>query len=242
MKTIMTGTPKNSPLVSVVVPVFDGAAFLAEALDSVLAQSWAPLELIVVDDGSTDESGRIAHAYRSAHERCSVLRQENQGVTSARNQGIAASAGEFVAFLDQDDLWTETALETHLRHHRAEPDLQFTLAMQECFLQPGCAVPPWFRLQRLDEPVTGYLPGTLVARRSAFDRVGLFDEHYPICSDADWFARARDAGVPMATLPDVTLRRRIHDANQSRRSAQIQSELLRIMAHSARRKRTAGSP
>jgi len=226
--------------VSVVMPVCNGEAFLAEALDSVLGQRHADLELIVVDDGSTDGSAELVHEYGRQDVRLRYFHQPNQGVTKARNNGIDAARGDLIAFLDQDDRWTESALQCQVACHSNDSGLGYTVAHQVCFMDPQLEQPAWFRLQRLHEPGVAWLPGTLVVKRAALERVGLFDPRYPISSDADWFARAKDLGVPCAVLPAAILERRIHQHNQSRFAGQIQAELLQLLHASVRRKRGNG--
>ncbi|MFT4519068.1 MAG: glycosyltransferase involved in cell wall biosynthesis [Halioglobus sp.] len=224
-------------LVSVVVPVYNGEQYLAEALDSVLSQTERNLEILVVDDGSNDSSAAIIAEYTDRDERVRMLTQPNSGVTAARNAGILASRSQYIAFIDQDDRWRHDALATHLHTLYSKPDLGYTLAHQVCFLQPGATAPDWFQLQKLDEAVAGYLPGALCTRRSVFDTIGLFDERYSVSSDADWFAKARDANVTMELLSQVILERRIHSVNQSRHAEFIQKELLQLLHESIRRKR-----
>lgn len=233
----MTG----EPAISVVLPVHNGAAWLAEALGSIRAQTLAPAEVIAIDDGSTDDSAAVLAGFPGVR----VLSQPNAGVTVARNRGIAAASGALIAFLDQDDRWRPDALRVAAEAHAADPALAYTLAHQVCFLAEGEAVPPWFGRQSLDRPHVGYLPGTLVARRAAFETLGPFDPAYPISSDADWFARAKDAGLPMAVLADVVLERRIHAANQSRFARTIQAELMQLLKRSVDRKaarKAGGTP
>jgi glycosyltransferase involved in cell wall biosynthesis len=227
----------DAELASVILPVYNGERFLAEAIDSVLAQTRPELELLAIDDGSTDASADILADFAARDPRVIVMTQANAGVTAARNAGIAGSRGNYIAFLDQDDRWTPDALALHLAALAANPGLGYTLAHQVCFLEPGAEEPEWFKLQQLDAPVAGYLPGALCARRDTFDRIGPFDERFTISSDADWFARARDAGIAMQLLPEATLQRRIHDVNQSRHAEVIQQELFQLLAESIRRKR-----
>jgi glycosyltransferase involved in cell wall biosynthesis len=226
-----------APLVSVIMPVFDGEAFLAEAIDSILSQSYRAFELIVVNDGSTDGSADIVEGFLSGSGKVRCVCQENAGVSAARNRGIEACSGDLIAFLDQDDRWYENALKTHVTFHEQHPEVGYTLAQQVCFLDGMTEPPGWFRLQKLDVPHPGYLPGTLVVKRSLFDQIGLFDIRYPISSDADWFARARDSKAPMSILPETLLQRRIHAGNQSRHSRKIQGELTQLLHASIQRKR-----
>ena len=224
-----------APLVSVIVPVLDGAAFLAEALASVAAQTYAPVETIVVDDGSRDASAGIAARAPGVR----LLRQANAGVAAARNRGVREAAGEVLAFLDQDDRFTPDKLAVQVAALLAEPDLGFCLAHQRLFLDGLAAPPSWVRPEWLAGPIPGILPGTLVVRRAAFARIGSFVESEPIGSDSDWFMRARDLAVPSRMLDDVLLERRIHADNQSAKVRAGHLQLLRSVRRSLGRKRDA---
>jgi len=225
------------PLISIVMPVFNGESFLAEAIESVLAQSYQNFELIVVDDGSTDLSAHIVQSFRAQSTKIQLLKQVNQGVTAARNRGILAGTGSYVAFLDQDDVWMPTALHYHLEANDEDPNLGYTLSHLECFLAENCQLPAWFGIQSVGVPQVGYMPGTLMAKRVVFDELGLFEQQYTVSSDADWFARAHDSKVKIGIVSQVTLRRRIHHQNQSANSALIQGELFRLLCESIKRKR-----
>ncbi len=225
------------PLVSVVMPIFNGQQYLAEAIQSVLNQSFADFELIVIDDGSVDGSRKIVQEFMATAPQTSLLCQENGGVSAARNSGILASNGRYIAFLDQDDRWTPEALQIQVSYHQSHPEIGYTLAHQICFLEAGSRAPAWFHLQQVNVPHVGYLPGTLMVNRPLFDTLGLFDTKYPISSDADWFARAKDANIPTHTLPQVILERRIHNENQSQQSQQIHGELFQLLRASIKRKR-----
>jgi glycosyltransferase involved in cell wall biosynthesis len=222
----------------VILPIYNGEAYLGEALDSILTQSLTDIQILIIDDGSTDGSADLVGHYVKKHPRICYVRQDNAGVSAARNTGIGLSEGQYIAFLDQDDRWSERALEIHVTELEANPDLGYTLSHQVCFLERGVEKPSWFSLQELDVPVVGYLPGCLVARQSLFKQLGVFNTRYPISSDADWFARAKDAEIKMRILPDVTLGRRIHGENQSRHSEVIQQELFHLLKASIARKNT----
>lgn len=221
------------PLVSVIVPVFNGERFLAAALHSILAQDYENFEIIVVDDGSVDNSANIAQSLKKVH----YIYQSNQGVSTARNVGIASSHGEFIAFLDQDDLWTPNKLRVQIIHLLEHPEIGYTIARQKFFLEPGTGLPPWLKEDFLLKDQIGFLPGTLVVRKSVFEQVGNFDTTYRIGSDGDWFVRAKDAGIPMAILPEILLHRRIHSHNLSSQVQLIHSELLEMLKTSIDRQR-----
>jgi glycosyltransferase involved in cell wall biosynthesis len=225
---------EQQPLVSVVIPVYNGARYLRAALESVFAQTYRSFEVIVVDDGSIDDSGKIAQSFPEVH----YIRQENQGVAAARNTAIAVARGEFYAFLDQDDLWTPEKLRLQIGHLLSHPDLGYSLTHQQFFLEPGATLPAWFRKELLSSVHTGWVLGTLVVRRTVFDTVGNFSTGYSAANDSDWFFRAKAAGIPMAVVPELLLLKRIHGANDSGRSKEILSELLKVVKTSLDRQRS----
>jgi glycosyltransferase involved in cell wall biosynthesis len=238
MTSAGAGRPRAAaPRVSVIIPLFNGERFLAEALQSVLTQTSPPFEVIVVDDGSDDAGPDIARAHRDVQ----LVTQANAGNAVARNVGIARARGELLAFLDQDDVWTPEKLEVQVRRMTSDPDLDYTVAHHRLFLDAGCPRPPWLRAELLDRAVPGFVPGTLLARASLFDRVGLFDSRYLGGSDLDWFVRCRDAKIPMAVLDDVLLFRRIHDRNLSADARSASDVVLSVHAALVRRRAGPGA-
>ena len=224
----------EQPQVSVIIPVYNGARFLRAALESVFAQTYRPIEVIVVDDGSKDDSAVIAQSFPEVH----YIHQENQGVAAARNTAIAAAHGEFFAFLDQDDLWTPEKLKVQIDHLRSHPELGYTLTQQQFFLEPGTPLPAWFRKDLLSTVHTGWVLGTLVVRRAVFEQVGGFATGYSAANDSDWFFRAKAAEIPMAVVAELLLLKRIHEANDSGRAKEILSELLKVVKTSLDRQRS----
>jgi glycosyltransferase involved in cell wall biosynthesis len=223
-----------TPLVSVIVPIHNGARFLAEALESVAAQDYAAFEVIVVDDGSTDDGAAIAEACGAT-----VLRQQQRGAGAARNAGVNVARGELLAFLDQDDLWLPSKLRRQVETLEAHPE-SICLARQSYFLEPGVAAPPaWFgKPILLDADHTGWAPSCLAMRMTTFARVGRFDERLHHISDVDWFARAADLAIPIETPPETLVRRRIHGTNDSGSPGAMQ-EFFTILRGAAARKRSA---
>jgi len=199
----------TSPLVSVVIPVFNGERFLAETLDSVFAQDYPSFEVIVVDDGSVDGTADVARSFEGVR----YIHQDNQGQAVARNTGINAARGELLAFLDADDLWTPNKLSVQVGYLLDHPEIGFTLARQRIFLEPGAERPPWLRDDLIEEDHVGFFPSTLVSRKSVFETIGVYDPSYRIGESADWFARARDAGIRRAIVQEVLLHKRVHGVN-----------------------------
>jgi glycosyltransferase involved in cell wall biosynthesis len=201
-------------LISCIVPVYNGEKYLAEAIESVLKQDYESTEIIVVDDGSTDRTGAVAARYSK---RLRYLRQTNAGPGAARNLGIDAAAGEFVAFLDADDLWHAEKLTRQMARFRARPELGYCIAHVHNFWIPELRKEEeQFRGHRISKPLPGYVTGTLLARRDFFDAVGPFNTAIHHADDTDWFLRAEERGGVMELLPDVLLYRRLHTSNLSR--------------------------
>jgi glycosyltransferase involved in cell wall biosynthesis len=221
-------------MVSVIVPVYNGERYLRAALESVFAQTYPAFEVIVVDDGSVDDSGVIAQSFPDVL----YIHQENQGVAAARNHGIEAARGDFFAFLDQDDLWTPEKLKLQIDYLLSHPDLGYTLTQQQYFLNPGGTLPAWFRKELFASVHTGWVLGTLVVERTAFEKVGNFATGYSAANDSDWFFRAKAAGISMFVVPELLLLKRIHDANDSARAKEILSELLKVVKSSLDRQRS----
>lgn len=227
----------TGPLVSVVVPVHNGERFLGAALESALAQDYPRLEIVVVDDGSSDRSAEIAASYP-----VSLLRQPNRGVASARNAGVEGSRGEVLAFLDQDDVWLERKVSRQLAVLAARPSLGFVLARMQIFLEPGTPRPDWLHETALKHPSRAPIPSALMVRREAFERVGGFDSSYRIACDADWLARAKDAGVAWDAVGETLVRYRIHAGNGVNERGAMLRELMGVLQASVRRRRAKRQP
>lgn len=226
-----------SSLVSVIIPVYNGADYLAEAIESVFAQSYMPMEIIVVDDGSTDQSAQIVQTLATrAPMPVRYVYQTNQGPGSARNHGISLAQGDLLAFLDQDDVWLPDKTRHQVAWLEQNPDLGYVLTMNRLFLDANFARPEWVRPERLVAEQKGFFPSCLLARRQTFDRIGLFDPSLFTSSDTDWMFRANDANIPMVMVPLVLLYHRIHPGNQSRLISMMHTELVAIARRSIKRK------
>ncbi len=199
----------DSPLVSVIIPAYNSERYLAEAIESVLSQAYPALEVIVVDDGSTDGSARVARE----HEAVRCVHQPHRGVCAALNNGIENARGGLLAFLDADDLWTEGKLERQVAALVADPDLEAVFGHVEQFASPELAETTDIRIPSHIERMAGYHKGTMLIRRKALLRVGLFDFRWEAVDFVDWYARAVEQGLRSRLLPEVDMRRRIHNDN-----------------------------
>jgi glycosyltransferase involved in cell wall biosynthesis len=198
-----------SKLVSAIIPVFNGAPYLAQAIHSVLAQSYAPVELIVVDDGSTDASGALAEGFPEVR----VVRRSHKGLAAALNDGVCHAGGDMLAFLDADDRWLPHKLSAQVALLEKEPALDMTFAFCRQFTghagEEGEA-----------EVTLGIQPGIsrpgMLIRRESFLRVGDFVEDGGKHDFLDWYARSLEQRLVSHVLEEVLFERRIHAHNMGR--------------------------
>ncbi len=221
------------PAVAVIVPVLNGERFLDEALASIYAQTLPPTEVIVVDDGSTDATAEIAVAWPSVR----YVWQENQGVSAARNHGLALASSPLVAFLDVDDLWLPQKLALQSARLVAQPELGFVLCHMRAELVDRDEWPTHLNVAHYQTNPPLFTPSALLAWRDTFLRVGDFDIALRVSEDSDWFLRARDAGVEREIVPEVLVIRRFHTQNASYQVAATSEALFGALRNSVQRQR-----
>jgi glycosyltransferase involved in cell wall biosynthesis len=195
----------------------------------------------VVDDGSSDGTPGLIARYG---DRLRYLRQANAGPGAARNRGIGAARGAFVAFLDADDRWHVQKLSRQMVRFRAHPGLDGCVGHAQNFWVPELRdEAERFREHRIARPVPAYTTGTLLARRELVETVGPFDTAIQHADDTDWFVRARERGAVFEMLPEVLLYRRLHPGNRTRRHAtRSRDEYLALVKAALDRRRSAGGP
>lgn len=222
------------PLISCIVPVFNGERYLADALESIFKQTYRCLEVTVVDDGSTDRTAAVTNGYG---DRVRYIWQPNAGQAAARNSGLSGSQGEFVAFLDADDLWHPEKLERQMARFEARPELDYCFAHVQNFWE-SAEEQRKFADHRIAKPLPGYSACTMLARRSLFATIGQFNAAITHADDTEWFLRASDSGAKMEMLADVLLYRRLHQTNISRvRAANSREQYLHMIKNTLDRRR-----
>ncbi len=220
--------------ISVLLPCYNAAPYLAEALDSVLAQDVPVREIVVVDDGSSDGSAEVAERFGAAI-RCE--RQPHVGISAARNRALSLAGGDLIAFLDADDVWPTGSLASRLECLTGDASADCVGGLVEEFISPELDAEARVGLAALPGVLPGRTVGAMLMRRSAFDRVGDFDTSYRIGETLDWVARAENAGIRMPLLDRVVLRRRIHLSNTGMRSRHLRSDYLRVLKAAIERRR-----
>ena len=213
-----TKTLASKPTVSVIIPVFNGETHLQQSIESVLSQEYKHLDLIVVDDGSTDDTRAILDQYRN---QLTSIRQENAGPGAARNNGIRHASGELIAFLDADDLWPRDNLSKHVEVLADNPEVEVLLGMLQCFrakkfptspaVKPNADSTSDFPTEHeFSVPFYSYLFGAAVVRSHVFGTVGMIDERFKMGEDVDWFLRVRESRTKLSNASHVALHYRRH--------------------------------
>lgn len=227
----------GKPLVSVIIPAYNRAEYVGASIESVLNQSWPEREVIVVDDGSTDETADVVARYPSVR----YIHQSQCGIGAARNRGVRSARGEFLAFLDSDDLWTGEKLAIQMRAADENPGVDIFYGYAKQFVSPGVGGADRQTMRFIGNPMAGYLPGTLLVSARTFARVGLFPETWKVGEAMEWHLRAVEMGLRIMLLPDVVLLRRLHSTNQGRVHRDARRDYVRILKAALDRRRTSSS-
>ena len=201
------------PPVSVIIPTHNRRDFVREAIASVLAQTYQDFEIIVVDDGSDDDTHAVVEEFSRASPVVQYVLQSNQGVSAARNHGVTLSHGQFLAFLDSDDVWQPAKLERQIAFFTAHPEA-FICQTEEIWLRNGVWVNPHNKHRKASGDIFArslelclVSPSAVMLRRALFDQMGGFDPDLPACEDYDlWLRIAAMTPIHLIATPLVIKR------------------------------------
>ena len=228
---------ERNPLISVILPVYNGQQYLAETIESFLAQTYRPLEIAVIDDGSTDRSADVAASFAPS---VRYFHQPNRGVGAARNRGVDSARGDFFAFLDQDDLWVREKLAYQMAAFDRDPHLDAVFGHVIQFHSPELDERAKKTKRCPRGKIGGYVAGTMLVRREAFHRVGPFRTDLQLGDFIDWYANAMEKGLKRLMLPSVLMKRRIHASNTALLARNSRADYVRVLrATISRRKATS---
>ncbi len=208
----------SDPLVSFIIPVYNGEKYLGGAIRSALNQSYGDVEVVVIDDGSTDGTREIIRSFSG-----SVVARylPHQGVAAARNQGASIASGDLLSFLDADDLIAPEKTSDQWAMFQEQPTVDFSSCLARNFWSPDA---PYME-RDLRHPLAGaiaqpadFLVGSWMVRRELFDRVGGFDESLNYAEDLDFVMRCKESGANFDTLRKIRLFRRVHADNAVNRN------------------------
>ncbi|HTZ77652.1 MAG TPA: glycosyltransferase [Stellaceae bacterium] len=228
------------PRVSVLMPVFNGGAYLELAIASVLAQSLADFELVVVDDGSTDRSPETIEAFAARDERVRLLRKPNSGISDTLNHGLAEARGDWIARLDADDIMLPERLARQLAFLRDNPDVVAVGSYYDLINGAGERRITRYPLPRTRDELTRYLDArepltfthpTMTYRRDLALRLGGYRRELEPCEDADLFARMLAAGGTILVQPEILTLYRVHSGSISHRKTREMFTKLRFVFH-----------
>jgi glycosyltransferase involved in cell wall biosynthesis len=221
----------KTPLVSVIIPTYNRGWIVKEAIDSVLEQNFSDYELIVVDDGSDDNTPAILKAYGN---KITVLHQPNQGVSAARNRGIAAASGRLIAFLDSDDLWLPRKLSAQVQFFKSHPEAVINQT-QERWIRNGVRVNPKKRHHKFSGMIFEkslalclVSPSAVMLKKSLFSIVGVFDERLPACEDYDLWLRI-SCRYPVHLIETALIIKRGGHADQLSKAAGLDQYRIRAL-------------
>jgi glycosyltransferase involved in cell wall biosynthesis len=219
------------------IPCYNAARYVEEALDSAFTQGIDLHEVVVVDDGSTDGT---ADRVRDFDDRVRVHRQANAGISGARNAALALATGDVIAFLDADDLWSDGSLRARLEALMADDSIDYSYGRVEQFISPD--VPPETasaHATAILDPRPARLAGSMLVRRPAFTKIGGFSPSLRVGETLDWVARADDLGIRCCSLSQIVLRRRLHATNTGLVQHDSRADYLTLARAALTRRRQA---
>lgn len=225
----------DQPLISVIIPVYNCDRYLGEAIESVLSQTYQPLEILIIDDGSTDKSAEIAKSFIPS---VKYYYQPNSGsCSSPLNYGIKLSQGDFLAFLDSDDLWLKDKLMIQSQCFAENPHLDIVFGHVQQFISPELDNVIRQRFEIPKEIIQGIHRGTMLIKKQSFLSVGYFDSHWQRVEFIDWYIRAKSLNLEMMVIPDILFKRRIHQTNIGIIKKDRQSEYVQVIKQALNKKR-----
>ncbi len=224
----------NNPLISTIITVHNGADYISEALQSIFQQEYKNIEIIVVDDGSTDKTATLIKSYGK---KVIYSYQHKTGIAAGKNRGIEIAGGEYFAFLDADDLWTPGKISTQHDCFINEPMLDIVFGNVEHFYCPDLSETERSKYHCPEKSMPGISSITMLIKRQSFFKVGMFDTKYRRGIFNDWYLRACEIGLKSHVHPDVMLKRRIHRKNHGIVNKDKSVDYVRMLKASLDRKR-----
>ena len=236
---ILTGSLKqsnliyrmNSNLISVIIPAFNAEKYVAEAIRSVLSQTYKNVELICVNDKSTDNSLSILESF--GDKIILIDNEDNRGTAESRNKGIRLARGEFLAFIDNDDVWEGNKLEVQMNQFNNDPRLDILFSYMQCFISPDLSEEVKKLRHCPPDPIPGYIPSTILVKRTSLEKVGYFESKWKNGESFAWILKAKEVGLNFGIVDDILVKRRIHETNKGvLDSSASRSEYLKIIRES----------
>ncbi|GAP10770.1 glycosyltransferase [Bellilinea caldifistulae] len=222
----------TTPLVTIIIPAYNQGYYLGEAIQSCLNQTYPNIEIIVVDDGSTDNTQEVAHSYNNP--KIKYLYKQNGGLSSARNAGIRAASGEYLSFLDSDDMFLPPKIELLMDKFKANPELGFVAGHALLIDQRGKVIPKKFETF-LPSPIQNLIlgnpfhVGSVMIKKEWQEKIGYFDETLRSYEDWDYWLRLAIEGCNMEVVPVAVSKYRFHTGQMTRNGEQMTTANLAVL-------------
>lgn len=228
MRSIKRGINNLNDLISCIITSFNSDEFIAEALNSIKEQTYKNIEIIVADGGSTDNTRGIVEKFNSG---IKFFTRENTGPATTRNLGLRNARGNYIAFLDADDLWHPKKLEKQMNYFDENPGTDLCITYAEMFWSQELKEEKDFYKDHLrTKPIPGYATTTLLAKKSVFRKTGEFNDNFWFSDATDWFIRVKELGLKLKVIEEPLTFHRMHESNLTkRRSDESRDEFLRLV-------------
>ena len=224
----------KTPKISVIIPIYNDALYIQEAIKSVLSQTIEELEIIIINDGSTDNFEEKIEFFNDP--RIRIIEQINSGAAAARNNGIKNAKGKFLAFLDADDIWAPNKLKLRLEVLINREDINMVYGQVNEFYDSS--ILGYDDLQKNVKTFVGYSPIALLISKKDFLSVGDFQSKWKVAEFIDWYDRAKHVGLMEIILPDLLAFRRIHSGNIDRLNRLDAKQYVAVLKEALDRKRS----
>jgi len=223
-------------LVSVIMTAYNAEKHVVEAIESVFSQTYNDIELICVNDGSTDKTKEILLSYG---ERIKYLEHDtNMGIAVGRNTGLAVARREYIAFIDADDIWKPQKLLMQINFLESNPSVDIVFGHMQHFLSPELSEEEKNIRHCPEHPVPATAPSAFFTKKRSFDIVGSFEKKWRVGEFIDWMSRAKTKGLSYNVLPEVLIMRRIHATNTGVTERSSRVDYVRIAREALKRKRS----
>jgi len=229
--------PNNS--ISAVITAYNSEKYIAEAIECVIAQTCPPDEIVLIDDGSMDETRRIVKTFKN---RVRYVYQDNSGASAARNTGIANACCEIISFLDADDLWLTDKLLKQKAAFTADRSLDMVFVHAQNFYSPELDAEAIKKIHGPMEAMPGHIPSAFSNRKESFARIGPFNTNLKMGEFIDWYGRAKEYSLSETMIPEVLVRRRLHTSNLGiAQRTMAHQDYLKIIRQKIKRSRDSGN-
>lgn len=225
---------KNNILISVIIPTYNSANYISESINSILSQSFNNVEIIIVDDGSTDDTKQIVS---KTDKRIYYYSQEHKGISAALNKAVKLSNSSFLSFLDADDLWYPNKLELQLSFLLNNQDIDMVFGHVVHFISPELSREEMDHVKCPQNAMPGYSRSAMLIRKESYLQAGSFSEKYSVGEFIEWYSRAQEIGLKSYLLSDLVLKRRIHKQNTTMNNNRLGSDYAKLLKVAIDRKR-----